>query len=344
MPAYILYEQWIKPEIIPGLPFRWYGLMYLVAFAISYLLFNYQVKKRKLEASQDDVVNFFFWIIIGLLLGARIFATLFFDSSGYYWRNPHRIFWPFDENFRFTGLAGMNYYGGAIGAALGGILYCRKHRIDTVEWADMLAAGIPLGYTFGRFGNFINGELYGRITKLSWGMIFPHAERFPASEPWVREFAADVGLEVLANETMVNLPRHPTQLYEALFDGFLIWLILWFIVRHRRPFPGFTLGFYIAAYGFVRFLIDYLRVPLTGEFLIELAPKPNPPYLFESLLNVDLSQIYSLFMVLGGIAYLLLVKRFYRPPSARPAAESSGAAETRKSSSRKLRKRIDRSK
>lgn len=97
MLAYLKYEQWIKPEIIPGLPLRWYGLMYLVAFGISYLLFVYQIRKRRIDIPSDDVVNFFFWIIIGLLIGARIFATLLFDPTHYYWRNPHRIFWPFEQ-------------------------------------------------------------------------------------------------------------------------------------------------------------------------------------------------------------------------------------------------------
>ena len=336
MLAYLRYEQWIKPEIIPGLPFRWYGLMYLVAFAISYVLFMYQVKRNKIEVPRDDVMNFFFWIIVGLLLGARIFATLLFDSSGYYWRNPHKIFWPFDDNFRFVGLAGMNYYGGLVGAVIAAVIYCRKKKIDTVEWADMLAGGIPLGYTFGRFGNFINGELYGRVTKLPWGMTFPHARPFPPTADWVREFAADIGMEI-AEGVPVNLPRHPTQLYEALFDGFLIWLVIWLIIRKRRPFPGFTLGFYIIAYGFVRFLIDYLRMSLTGDFLITLSSKPNPPHLFVTPFNFIPSQLYSFLMVAGGVIYLILVKRFHRSP------EAESEEKPKQISSRKMHKKIDRS-
>ncbi len=339
MPAFLRYEQWVRPEIIPGLPFRWYGLMYLVAFGISYFFFVYQVRKRKLDISQDDIINFFFWCIIGLLIGARLFATLLFDSSGYYWRNPHRIFWPFDEQFRFVGLAGMNYYGGLIGAVLAGILYCRRKKLDAVEWADMLAGGIPLGYTFGRFGNFINGELYGRITKLPWGMVFPHARTFPASEAWVREYATDIGMNIAADAATVNLPRHPTQLYEALFDGLLIWAIIWFVVRKRRPYPGFTIGFYVVAYGFVRFLIDYLRVPLTGDFLITLSSKSNPPYLLVTPWNFIPSQLYSLLMIVGGVLFLVLVRRFHKTP-----AERDGEERPTRLSAKKLRKRIDRSK
>ncbi len=370
MPAYLNYQQWINPEIIPGLPFRWYGLMYLVAFAIAYGLFIYQIKRRKLDISTDDVVNFFFWCIVGLLIGARLFATLLFDSSGFYWRNPHRIFWPFDESMRFTGLAGMNYYGGLVGAVVAGIIYCKRKRLDTVEWADMLAGGIPLGYTFGRFGNFINGELFGRVTKLRWGMVFPHARRFPASEEWVQDFAADIGMEIAPDQVLVNLPRHPTQLYEALLDGFIIWLVIWLFIRKRRPFPGFTISFYIIAYGFMRFLVDYLRVPLTGDFLLKLSGKPNPPYEFVTPLNFVPSQLYSLLMIAGGVAFMILVKRFYKPPVPREAGDtkrggsgsktgtrrgkapgrkgrksgvSGGDDSSRQVPSRKLKKKIDKS-
>ena len=106
MTLYFAFPDWISTEIIPGLPFRWYGMMYLVAFAVTYLLFMYQVKRRKLDVDPDTVLNMFFWIIIGLLIGARIFATLLFDESGRYWARPWLIFWPFDENMNFVGLQG----------------------------------------------------------------------------------------------------------------------------------------------------------------------------------------------------------------------------------------------
>ena len=341
MLAYLRYEQWIKPEIIPGLPFRWYGLMYLVAFAISYFLFIYQVRKRKIEVSQDDIINFFFWIIVGLLIGARLFATLLFDSSGYYWRNPHKIFWPFNDQFQFIGLAGMNYYGGLVGGVVAGVLYCRRKKLDVIDWADMLAGGIPLGYTFGRFGNFINGELYGRVTKSPFGMIFPHARTFPANESWVKEFAAIIGLPIGPDAVSVNLPRHPTQLYEAALDGLLIWLVIWLLIRKKRPYPGFTMGFYVIAYGFVRFIIDYLRMSLTGDFLLQLSAKPNPPYLYVTPFNFIPSQLYSLLMIAAGVLYLVLVRKFYKTPEDRI---QTAVDDTKKPSSRSIKKRIGKSK
>ena len=201
----------------------------------------------------------------------------------------------------------------------------------------MLAGGIPLGYTFGRFGNFINGELYGRVTRLPFGMVFPHATPLPLSEEWVSEIARDVGMEISANQTFVNLPRHPTQLYEALLDGFLIWVVIWFIVRKRRPFPGFTISFYVIAYGVARFVIDYLRVSLTGEFLIKLSSKPNPPDLYVTPFNFIPSQLYSLLMIAGGFLFMFLVRKYYRPPVAKAPPVPAG-----KSSSRKIKKKIKR--
>ena len=127
----------------------------------------------------------------------------------------------------------------------------------------MLVSGIPLGYTFGRLGNFINGELYGRITTAPWGMIFPNAESFPANQQWVKDYAASVGLPVPATG-LVNLPRHPSQLYEAFFEGLVLWLILWFIVRKRRPYKGFSIACYMLGYGVIRFFIEYVRQPDKG--------------------------------------------------------------------------------
>ena len=191
MLAFLNFPDWIRPEIIPGLPLRWYGMMYLLAFVVAFLLFNYQIKDRKLDVSRDDTMSFFFWGIIGLLIGARLFSTLLFDSTHTYLRKPWLIFWPFRDGFHFVGFQGMNYYGGLVGAVVALIIYCRVKKISLLDWGDMLLAGVPLGYTFGRLGNFINGELYGRVTAAPWGFVFPHAKRFPVADPWVRSSPAE---------------------------------------------------------------------------------------------------------------------------------------------------------
>lgn len=336
MLAYIEFPTWLRTEIIPGLPLRWYGLMYLVAFAVSYVLFVYQVRERKLEIESDTIVNFFFWAIIGLLIGARLFATLLFDPTGRYLRQPWLIFWPFNSQGQFVGLQGMNYYGGLVGAIAGALIYGRVKKIDVLDWGDMLVAGIPLGYTFGRIGNFINGELYGRVTTAAWGVLFPHAQRFPASEPWVREAADQAGLAIPPDTTIVNLPRHPTQLYEAFAEGILMWLIMWFILRKRRPYRGYLIGMYVILYGVFRFVIDYFRMPLRGDFSLTLSPPPNPPYLLESPFNFIASQFYSLLMVAAGVICLVVFARI-----AKQRADEQ-KDEPKRRNMRKLRKRIQR--
>ncbi len=250
MLAYIRYPTWLTSEIIPGLPIRWYGLMYLVAFVISYLLFMVQAREKKMdtEKDKDTILNFFFWGILGLVVGGRVSATLLFSGTDLYLRKPWLIFWPFSGG-QYTGLQGMNYYGGLVGVVLALVIYARVRKIDIREWGDMLVAGAPLGYTFGRLGNFINGELYGRVTAAPWGFLFPHASSVPLSDAFVRETARAVGLTPAQGVSMVNLPRHPTQLYEALLEGIVLWLILWFVFRKRKPFKGFLIGMYVLGYG-----------------------------------------------------------------------------------------------
>lgn len=333
VPGYIVFPQWLQSEIIPGLPFRWYGLMYLVAFALTYVLFQYQVKNRKLEVERDTTLSFFFWGIIGLLIGARIFATLFFSGTDLYWRRPWLIFWPFNEQGQFTGFQGMNYYGGLVGAVAGFVLYAKRKKLPILDWGDMLVAGIPLAYTFGRLGNFINGELYGRVTTAAWGVVFPHAQQFPASEPWVQEKAAAVGMDI-SGLAMVNLPRHPTQLYEAITEGIISWLVIWFLLRKRRPFHGFLVAVYVLSYGIFRFFIDYFRMPLAGDFALRLSPIENPPYLLLTPWNFIMSQFYSFAMIAAGVIMLVAFRAYHKK------RELAAATETHKPSRRKTRKKL----
>lgn len=351
MLAFLHYPSWISPEIIPGLPLRWYGLMYVVAFAITYILFSYQVRKRKLQVSDDQVVNLFFWAIIGVLLGGRIIGTTVYDPTHHYLTHPWLIFWPFNSQMQFVGLAGMSYHGGLLGAIIAITIYCRRKKLDVLEIGDMLIAGVPLGYTFGRLGNFINGELWGRATTVPWGVLYPHAERLPAKLEWVRVMAAKVGIPITSPNQMVNLPRHPSELYEAFFEGIFLWLIIWFIFRKHRPFKGFLIGIYIIGYGFVRFVIEYFREPDPGiGFPIQLAQpvlRAHPAY----LLNFTMGQILCAMMIVGGAIFLAILGRRAKRTPAEVEVVHEGESlhleeaqperpETKRGASRKLRKKI----
>jgi len=309
MPLFVNFPEWITPEIIPGLPFRWYGMMYLVAFAIAYGLTLVQLRDKSLSVSRltsDDVVNLFFWTIIGLLIGSRIFATTIYDTTGRYLRQPWLILWPFDEEMNFVGLQGMSYHGGLVGSVVAFITYCKVKKIDVLEMGDVVITAVPLGYTFGRIGNFINGELYGRITSSSWGVLFPYAERVPTSHPAVQRVAAETGIEI-AGQSLVNLPRHPSQLYEAFLEGVLLWAIMWLIFRRRKPFRGFMVGLYLIGYSLARFVAEYFRTPDPGlDFVIQWGPTDNPRWLLLSPWNITTGQVLSLLMTLAGILVLLV--------------------------------------
>jgi len=351
MLASLTFPSWIKPEIIPGLPFRWYGLMYVVAFGVTWLLFNHESKRRKAPWSEDDAAGSFFWAIVGLLVGARIFGTLVYDPTRYYWSKPWLIFWPFDEAGRFAGFQGMSYHGGLVGLIVATAVYWKIKKGSWLAWADVIAVSAPLGYTAGRLGNFINGELWGKVTSSPIGMIFPNVPdsgRFPAREAWVQEAAAKAGIKLASMNDLVNLPRHPSQLYEACFEGLALWLLMWLFVRKRAAFRGFAAGLYVIGYGAVRFVIEYFREPDEGIGYV-IGDKSAPTYLFAGPWNFSTGQILCALMIAGGVLVLVLARAWdRRRPSLLAQAEGARAESERQSGearraskeARKLRKKI----
>ena len=326
------FPAWLKPEIIPGLPIRWYGLMYIFAFATAFLVYRRHVKERRFPMTEEQIYSLFTWGILGLLLGARLFSALIYSGDRYI-RQPWLIFWPF-SNGRFTGLMGMSYHGGVVGCIVGAILFCKVKRFNLREIVDMLSASIPLGYTFGRLGNFINGELYGRVTTGPLGMVFPHATELSASEAWVREAAEKTGSAIVGG--YVNLPRHPSQLYEMIFEGVILWSIIW-LFRNRKPFKGFLTGLYLAGYGIFRFFIEYFREPDADlgyriEFIkSNLSPSfAHPPFSFST------GQIFCFLMIVFGIGWMFVCSRL---PEREPWVYREGAQENRKTPDEKANER-----
>ncbi|GHT96033.1 prolipoprotein diacylglyceryl transferase [Spirochaetia bacterium] len=322
--------------------------MYIVAFAIAFLLYRRQVRERRFPMTDDELYGLFSCGILCLILGARIFACLVYETSDIYRRQPWLIFWPF-RNGQFTGLEGMSYHGGVIGGLLAIFFYSRAKGFDYRETGDMFAAGIPLGYTFGRLGNFINGELYGRVTTGPLGMFFPNAELFSVKEPWVREAAERAGIEITDVNALVNLPRHPSQLYEALFEGVVLWLIIW-AVRNKKPFKGFLIGLYLIGYGFIRFIIEYFREPDADlGYRLEFVKNGVPPALFSTLFNFSTGQIFNFVMITVGLVWWIIAARLpdREPIRVYPVADGSANTEARREdkknaakSRRKLRKKL----
>lgn len=336
MNQYLTFPSWLSPEIIPGLPFRWYGLMYVVAFTIAWILFRKESRRLGKTWTDDDLANLFVWGIAGILLGGRLAGTLIYEPTDYYWRQPWFIIWPFDASGRFVGFQGMSFHGGFAGLILATWLWCRKHKESWLVIADLAALAAPLGYTFGRLGNFINGELWGKATRMPWGIIFPYAPTLPARDQWVQETAMNLGLPISSLNDMVNLPRHPSQLYEALFEGVLLWLLLWFIVRKRKPFDGYVGAMYAIGYGFVRFFIEYVREPDAGlGYIIALGSPDAPTWRLTTLFNFSMGQILCLLMIATGWAMIAGLRK-------RNAVLAAATAEAgvRKLQGRKLRKKL----
>jgi len=260
----------INPNIVEigSFQIRYYSLMYIVAFLLTYILVSYRVKSENYNYKTEIIQDFFIWAIVGLIFGARL-GFVFFYNFGYYMRNPLEILLPFEfaHGMRYVGISGMSYHGGALGVLVASLIFFRKHNIPFWSFADLVCPAVPLGYTFGRIGNFINGELYGRVTGMPWGMYFPL--------------------------DLTHQLRHPSQLYEAFFEGIFLFLILWSI-RKKKPFDGFLLSTYLTGYGFVRFVIEYFR-----------EPDPNHGLIWGVL---SMGQILCLLMMLTG-ACLYMVRR-----------------------------------
>ncbi|KGM43966.1 diacylglyceryl transferase [Alkalispirochaeta odontotermitis] len=224
---------------------RYYGLMYIVAFLTVYGLASWRLKREpRFEISSAQLQNIMMALLIGLLIGGRL-GYVFLYNFEYYIQHPLEIFLPFQfqNGIRFVGFAGMSYHGGVIGIVLAAIIILRKYRLDFFPVSDFIVPCIPIAYTFGRLGNFINGELYGRTTDMAIGMYFPNAP----------------GAAL----------RHPSQLYEGFFEGIVLFCILW-PLRNRLGVEGATLSLYLAGYGIVRFLIEYTREPDSNLGLIIL--------------------------------------------------------------------------
>ncbi len=310
---FINYPSWIHPEIFPSdIPvlglIRWYGLMYIFAFGTAFLVLKQLLKEGALDsldsrgqlvkATEDDIYSFIGTGIVFLLLGARLLSCLLYDREINYWLKPWLIFWPFDETMSFTGLAGMSYHGGFIGGFAGMIFWCWRHKKPMFKWIDAMGTAIPLGYTFGRLGNFLNGELFGRVTTMPWGMVFPKAAKFPTNLEWVKQTAEAIGMNTTA--VSINLPRHPSQLYEAFFEGLVLFAILW-VARKRKPFDGFQTALYTAGYGFFRFFIEYFRQPDAALGFILGNNGTGSIYLNSTLSQLSMGQLLCIGMMTAGL-------------------------------------------
>jgi phosphatidylglycerol:prolipoprotein diacylglycerol transferase len=308
MPAHYVHD--LSPFLVEfgnGFGIRWYGMAYVAAFVCGFFLYRRLARAGYSDLRPDEVGDFITWgAIFGVVVGGRVGYILFYNLHEFL-RSPLMIFKLWD--------GGMSSHGGIIGLTLFTLWYARRHRISWLNIGDNLVVVAPLGLFFGRIANFINGELYGNVTTVPWGMHFPGAltelqHRWPfeadaivksarAIDPTVTTVeslqAAIPGSPALKALIAESLPaRHPSQLYEAFLEGVVLFGLLWWLRTRVRLPNGVLTGVFFIGYAVLRILGELFRqpdAPLTG-FLTR-------------------GQFLSLFLILIGAGFL--VAAFWRP-------------------------------
>ena len=234
-----------------SLEVHWYGLMYLLGFTVAYSLGILRAKKPESDWTTEQVSDLIFYAAVGIVLGGRTGYMLFYGTEQLL-TNPLSLFKVWE--------GGMSFHGGLLGSACGMLFLCRhykKHLGDVMDFSAPIAA---LGLGFGRIGNFIGGELYGRATDVPWAMIFPRGG---------------------------DVPRHPSQLYQAFLEGLVLFVVLWWFSARPRPRFAVT-GLFIALYGVFRIFVEFFR-----------EPDAHLSFIFFDW--VTMGQVLSLPMVAGGL-------------------------------------------
>jgi phosphatidylglycerol---prolipoprotein diacylglyceryl transferase len=270
MPLFAIPFPAIDPVAIAIGPFaiRWYALAYIVGLLLGWRYCLLLAARPPRLVARNDVDDFLIWATLGIVFGGRLGYVLFYQP-GYYLQHPLEALYIWQ--------GGMSFHGGALGVAIAILLFTRARRLPLFAFSDIIAAAIPIGLFFGRIANFINGELYGRISDVPWAMVFPGGG---------------------------PLARHPSQLYQAAFEGVLLFLVL--IAAERgglRRFPGVMTGL---------FLVGYAVARLSGELFRE--PDPHIGFL---IFGTTMGQLLSIPLLIAGIILFLWARR--QPVSATAA-------------------------
>jgi phosphatidylglycerol---prolipoprotein diacylglyceryl transferase len=209
---------------IGPIKFYWYGIMYLIGFAGGWLLARSRAKKPNSGWTDVMVNDLVFYVALGVILGGRLGYMLFYATTQIV-NDPLSLLKIWE--------GGMSFHGGLIGVLIAVWLFGRKFNKHWADITDFIAPLIPIGLATGRIGNFINGELWGRVTDMPWGMVFPHVD---------------------------SLPRHPSQLYEFFLEGVVLFTILW--IYSAKPRPRYAVsGLFALLYGLIRFNVEFFRQP-----------------------------------------------------------------------------------
>ncbi|MGB8354643.1 MAG: prolipoprotein diacylglyceryl transferase [Chthoniobacteraceae bacterium] len=271
---------------------RWYGCAYVMAFACGYWLYKWLARRGYSEMPAEKVGDFITWAaLFGVMLGGRLGYVLFYKFDEYA-SAPLDIFKLWD--------GGMSSHGGMLGLILFTLYYARRHHCSWTGIGDNLCVVAPIGLFFGRCANFINGELYGRPSTVPWAMLFPK-ELYDLRDTsnFYAAFGADANIDTIINQSRHDLgvqeilrglltPRHPSQIYEALLEGVVLFCTLWFLRTKMRSPRGVLTGAFFIIYAIVRIIGENFRVPdapLTG--------------------SLTRGQFLSLFLIVIGLAFVI---------------------------------------
>jgi phosphatidylglycerol:prolipoprotein diacylglycerol transferase len=282
----------ISPEIfsfnIGGfeLALRWYALAYIAGLVIAWRIVVGLMKRPKLWSKNtapmtpqqpEDLLT---WVILGVVLGGRLGFVLFYQP-GYYLSNPADILKVWE--------GGMSFHGGALGVVAAGALYCWKHKLPMIQVGDAIAVSTPVGLLLGRLANFINNELWGRATDMPWGVVFPG------------QAAQD------CPDVLTICARHPSQLYEAAFEGLVLGALLIYLAYRRGVLKrsGTAIGTFMAGYGAARFFVEFYRQP-DAQFITD----GNPLGLAWQVggLGITQGQALSIPMIAIGLYFIFRAK------------------------------------
>ena len=209
-------------------PVRWYALAYLAGFVIGWkYCLSLVSKEGGARPNAEDIDDFLVWAVVGVILGGRLGYVLFYNFD-FYLNNPGEIYQVWK--------GGMSFHGGMIGVLIAMFAFEKYRQVNVLRLSDIICAAAPIGLFFGRIANFVNAELYGKVTTMPWGVVFPNGG---------------------------DLPRHPSQLYEALLEGLVLFIVLYLMTRSDKVKDGMVSGAFLIGYGVFRALIEFVREPDT---------------------------------------------------------------------------------